>query len=254
MNKKQYNAMVARKKAEKLAEENAEIDTVISNDDVDEFVEESPENLPEDWDDSVENSVSNDDSDENNDDNEGEVEEYDENEEELGVEAGVFNNVDFNIDNCLDKESITKKLLYFADQEREILKQFKDESPIMDDKVYEYLYNSVVNVFGNYQSILRQRLQLKIEEAKLTVGIEQLQFRISKLKRDKINNKFEVRRLRYANRLYNKKKWREYFIERKAMRDKANAELAALRAMQKNNAASVKKTKIEAAEQKDLPP
>ena len=246
MNKKQYNAMVARKKAEKLAEENAEIDTVISNDDVDEFVEDSPENLQENLDESVENSVSDNDSDDNNDDNEGEVEEYDENEEELGVEAGVFNNVDFNIDNCLNQESITKKLLYFADQEREILKQFKDENPILDDKVYEYLYNSVVNVFGNYQSILRQRLQLNIEAAKLDAEIERLQFRIGKLKRNKIDNKFEVRRLRYANRLYNKKKWREYFIERKVMRDKANAELAVLRAMQKS--------KIEAAEQKDLPP
>ena len=75
----------------------------------------------------------------------------------------LFTDVDFEIDNCTDQETITDKIIYLADQEKDILSKFKDSDQILKNGIYKELYDTIIAVFNNYLTILRDRLDLIIK-------------------------------------------------------------------------------------------
>lgn len=127
----------------------------------------------------------------------------------------LLSGIDFEIEYCIDQETITDKILYLAEQEKEILSKFKDKDQILKNGIYRELYDTVIDVFGHYLTILRNRLDLIIKSEKLHATMNHLQFKVGDLKQDKINNKFKVRLLRYKNWLYFWQKLREHKIERR---------------------------------------
>ena len=127
----------------------------------------------------------------------------------------LLSGVDFEIKYCIDQKTITDKILYLAEQEKNVLSKFKDKDQILKNGIYRELYDTVIDVFGHYLTILRNRLDLIIKSEKLHATMNHLQFKVGDLKQDKINNKFKVRLLRYKNWLYFWQKLREHKIERR---------------------------------------
>ena len=145
-----------------------------------------------------------------------EVEQEDEDLVDQNLEViTLLSGVDFEIGYCVDQETITDKILYLAEQEKNVLSNFKDKDQILKNGIYRELYDTVIDVFGHYLTILRNRLDLIIKSEKLHATMNHLQFKVGDLKQDKINNKFKVRLLRYKNWLYFWQKLREHKIERR---------------------------------------
>lgn len=155
-----------------------------------------------------------------------EEEEYDAEE----IEPDVFAGIDFNIDDCQDQETITQKILYLTDKEKIILEEFKEKDEILAESVYNDLYNTIVKVFDNYLSILNQRLDLIMLNEECDAEIERLRFELGDLRKDVIDNRHEIRLLKYQNRLYQKKKQQEWRITKKKERAQFLAELRVLKA------------------------
>lgn len=141
----------------------------------------------------------------------------------------LLSGVDFEIGYCKDQETITDKILYLADQEKNVLAEFKDKDQILKNGIYKELYDTVIDVFGYYLTILRNRLDLIIKSEKLQAKIDQEQFKVGELKQIKIDNKFAVKMLRYQNWLYFWEKWRENSIERKRIKAEHKAKIRALK-------------------------
>lgn len=159
----------------------------------------------------------------------------------------LFSDVDFEIDYCTDQETITDKIIYLADQEKEILSKFKNREPILKNGIYKELYDTIIDVFGYYLMILRNRLDLIVKSEKQQAAMNRLQFIVGKLKQNKIDNKFQVKMLKYQNWLYFWRKWREHGIERKREKARYKAEIKALKeqAALELKKAKMKKTKVE---------
>ena len=162
----------------------------------------------------------------------------------------LFTDVDFEIDNCTDQETITDKIIYLADQEKDILSKFKDSDQILKNGIYKELYDTIIAVFNNYLTILRDRLDLIIKSEKQQAAINRLKFIVGKLKQNKIDSKFQVKMLRYQNWLYFWKKWREHSIERKREKAKYKAEIKALK---QESALKFKKIKSEPSPKENRP-
>lgn len=195
MTKKEKQAMIERKKAE--AEEAKTV-----SDKTRETEEKKTEDLPE-------NSVS----------------EYNDDDEIMEI----LSNIDFNIDYCIDQDTITDKIIYFANAEKNILKEFKDNNMILTNGIYRDLYNTIIYVFDYYINTLRNRLDLIIKSEKQQAAMDRLQFIVGELKQNKIDNKFAIKMLRYQNWLYFWQKWREHRIERKRAKAEHKAKIKALK-------------------------
>lgn len=126
----------------------------------------------------------------------------------------ILSGINFNIDNCTDQKSISDKMLYLANKEKEVLSEFKEKDMILTNGIYKELYDTIINVFGYYITELKSRLDLIIRSAKLHAAMKRLQFAVGEQKQDKIKNKFQIRILRYKNWLYFWQKLREHKIER----------------------------------------
>lgn len=190
MTKKQINAMIERKKKEQ--QEMEEELEEIDEEELDEVFEEDT------------------------DDDDDEV-------------CKILAQIDFDIDYCTDQETITSKILYFANEERRVLEQFKDKDDVLINDVYFELYNTIIDVFSYYSTILKKRLNLIIESEKLQAKIKELQFTHGELRRDEIDSKYEIKLLKYHNRLYAKQKHQEYKVARKKEREQSKAKLQALK-------------------------
>jgi len=190
MTKKQINAMIERKKKEQ--QEMEEELEEIDEEELDEVIEEDI------------------------DDDDDEV-------------CKILAQIDFDIDYCTDQETITNKILYFANEERRVLEQFKDKDDVLINDVYFELYNTIIDVFSYYSTILKKRLNLIIESEKLQAKIKELQFAHGELRRDEIDSKYEIKLLKYHNRLYAKQKYQEYKVARKKEREQSKAKLRALK-------------------------
>lgn len=149
--------------------------------------------------------------------------------EQKEVIIELFSGVDFEIEHCTDQETITDKIIYFADQEKNILSEFKDSDQILRNGIYKELYDTIIDVFGHYLTILRNRLDLIVKSEKQQAAMDRLKFIVGDLKQDKIDNKFAVKMLRYQNWLYFWQKWREHSIERKRAKAKYKAKIKALK-------------------------
>lgn len=159
-----------------------------------------------------------------------EVEQEDEDLVDQNLEViTLLSGVDFEIGYCVDQETITDKILYLAEQEKNVLSKFKDKDQILKNGIYRELYDTVIDVFGHYLTILRNRLDLIIKSEKLHATMNHLQFKVGDLKQDKINNKFEVRLLRYKNWLYFWQKLREHKIERRQAKLEYKAKIKELK-------------------------
>lgn len=159
-----------------------------------------------------------------------EVEQEDEDLVDQNLEViTLLSGVDFEIGYCVDQETITDKILYLAEQEKNVLSKFKDKDQILKNGIYRELYDTVIDVFGHYLTILRNRLDLIIKSEKLHATMNHLQFKVGDLKQDKINNKFEVRLLRYKNWLYFWQKLREHKIERRKAKLEYKAKIKELK-------------------------
>lgn len=141
----------------------------------------------------------------------------------------LLSGVDFEIEYCIDQETITDKILYLAEQEKEILSKFKDKDQILKNGIYKELYDTVIDVFGHYLTILRNRLDLIIKSEKQQAAMNRLQFVVGDLKQDKIDNKFKIRLLRYKNWLYFWQKLRKHKIERKKAKLEYKAKIKELK-------------------------
>ena len=76
-----------------------------------------------------------------------EIPETEENDEQV---VTLLSGVDFEIGYCTDQETITDKILYLADQEKNILAEFKDKDQILKNGIYKELYDTVIDVFDHY--------------------------------------------------------------------------------------------------------
>lgn len=143
--------------------------------------------------------------------------------------AAILDGIDFNIEGCVTQDTITTKILYLCNQEKNVLDKFKENNKILDEAVYDELYQTIITTFDNYISILKSRLDIKVKTAKLRCAMDRLKYIVGDLRRDKINNKYQVKLLKYNNWLYGWKKWHEYRIARKNAKLAAMAELKALK-------------------------
>lgn len=196
MTKKEKRAMIERKKAE------AEQAKTVS-DKMEKEKDEKVEKLPEDS-----------------------VSEYNDDDEIIEI----LSNIDFNIDYCIDQDTITDKVIYLANAEKNILKEFKDNNMILSNGIYRDLYNTIIDVFHNYIDTLKNRLALIIKSEKQQAAMDRLQFIVGDLKQNKIDNKFAIKMLKYKNWLYFWQKWREHGIERKQAKAEHKAKIKALKA------------------------
>lgn len=151
------------------------------------------------------------------------------------IKPDVFAGIDFNIDNCQDQETITQKILYLTDKEKKILEEFKEKDQILAESVYAYLYNTIVNVFENYLTVLNQRLYLITEKARIKAEIEELEFDLKDSRRKKIDVHYQIRLLKYQNRLYNKEKLQELRIKKCKEKAQFLIKLQDLKACTDNN-------------------
>ncbi|MBS7401228.1 MAG: hypothetical protein KIG16_01805 [Eubacteriales bacterium] len=145
----------------------------------------------------------------------------------------ILNGIDFDITGCNTQDTITTKILYLCNQENRVLDKFKENDSVLNTVVYNELYQTIVDSFNNYLTILRERLKLIVKSENLKCAMNRLKFIVGDLRRDKINNKYQVKLLRYKNWLYWWKKWREHNILRKQERERYKAEIKALKALSK---------------------
>ena len=159
--------------------------------------------------------------------------------------TAILNGIDFDITRCTTQESITAKILYLCNEERKVLDEFKDEVQILESTVYDKLYQTIVTVFDNYLNVLKNKLELEVKSSKLKCAMNRLKFIVGDLRRDKIDNKYQIKLLRYKNWLYGWKKWREHNILRKQEKERYKAEIKALKASPKTPDANKETPKSE---------
>lgn len=140
---------------------------------------------------------------------------------------GIFKDINFDISNCDTQDSITKKLLYLSDQEHAVLAKLKDHDQILGD-VYNYMHDSIVELFQNYQSILQEQLNLIMASEQIQAETERLEFELGELRHQEIDNHFHKRLLKCQNRLYKRKCAVQYRIARRNARRVSKAAIKAL--------------------------